>query len=244
MSRSRCRWLSIFSAGGRPSPSSFFFFNDTATTEIYTLSLHDALPISGHAICPTGGHLDPSEQSHLAPHLMPLSVEEGIADGVHEVRRAVRYQIKHGAQLIDRKSTRLNSSHDQISYAVFCLKKKKKTSVRIPFYQRRHFAHTYRAGIQTHFSDNSHYPDLPRMDVAFSLSAVASEMWHSAHRLTAVHSMYHTVVQYCDDTQHRYSATTLFAGFFDALRTCMSSWTPLSLWRHGPTLLRYFFFFF
>jgi imidazolonepropionase-like amidohydrolase len=55
---------------------------------------------AGHAICPTGGHLDPSAQSGLAPHMMPLSVEEGIADGVDEVRRAVRYQIKHGAQLI------------------------------------------------------------------------------------------------------------------------------------------------
>jgi imidazolonepropionase-like amidohydrolase len=55
---------------------------------------------AGHAICPTGGHLDPSAQSNLAPHMMPLSVEEGIADGVDEVRRAVRYQVKHGAQLI------------------------------------------------------------------------------------------------------------------------------------------------
>ncbi len=55
---------------------------------------------AGHAICPTGGHLDPSAQSGVAPHLMPLSVEEGIADGVDQVRRAVRYQIKHGAKLI------------------------------------------------------------------------------------------------------------------------------------------------
>jgi len=55
---------------------------------------------AGHAICPTGGHLDPSAQSGLAPHLMPLSVEEGIADGVDQVRKAVRYQIRHGAKLI------------------------------------------------------------------------------------------------------------------------------------------------
>lgn len=55
---------------------------------------------AGHAICPTGGHLDPSSQSGLAPHLMPLTVEEGIADGVDQVRRAVRYQIKHGARVI------------------------------------------------------------------------------------------------------------------------------------------------
>ncbi len=55
---------------------------------------------AGHAICPTGGHLDPSAQSGLAPHMMPLSVEEGIADGIDEVRKAVRYQVKHGARLI------------------------------------------------------------------------------------------------------------------------------------------------
>lgn len=55
---------------------------------------------AGHAICPTGGHLDPSAQSGLAPGIMPMTVEEGIADGVDEVRRAVRYQITHGAKLI------------------------------------------------------------------------------------------------------------------------------------------------
>ncbi len=55
---------------------------------------------AGHAICPTGGHLDPSAQNGLAPHIMALTVEEGIADGVDEVRKAVRYQIKHGAKLI------------------------------------------------------------------------------------------------------------------------------------------------
>lgn len=55
---------------------------------------------AGHAICPTGGHLDPAAQSGLAPGIMPMTVEEGIADGVDEVRRAVRYQITHGAQLI------------------------------------------------------------------------------------------------------------------------------------------------
>jgi imidazolonepropionase-like amidohydrolase len=55
---------------------------------------------AGHAICPTGGHLDPSAQARLAPYMMPLTVEEGIANGISEVRQAVRYQIKHGAQLI------------------------------------------------------------------------------------------------------------------------------------------------
>src|SRR2546421_1143987 len=78
----------------------FFFFNDTATTEIYTLSLHDALPISlalvaFAAVAGLGG----------------LAVSQTSALLAERERR-------------DRKSTRLNSSHDQISYAVFCLKKK------------------------------------------------------------------------------------------------------------------------
>ncbi len=55
---------------------------------------------AGHAITPTGGHLDPTMFQALAPHIMPLSVEEGVADGVSQIRRAVRYQIKHGARLI------------------------------------------------------------------------------------------------------------------------------------------------
>src|SRR3989442_15504924 len=80
-----------------------FFFNDTATTEIYTLSLHDALPISVEA---AAGH--PPESSERAG---PRDTSSG---GVL-VRAALR----------DRKSTRLNSSHVRISYAVFCLKKKK-----------------------------------------------------------------------------------------------------------------------
>jgi len=55
---------------------------------------------AGHAITPTGGHLDPTMFQALAPHIMPLTVEEGIANGVSEVRKAVRYQIKHGAKVI------------------------------------------------------------------------------------------------------------------------------------------------
>jgi imidazolonepropionase-like amidohydrolase len=55
---------------------------------------------AGHAITPTGGHLDPTMFSAYAPGIMPLSLEEGIANGVDEVRKAVRYQIKHGARLI------------------------------------------------------------------------------------------------------------------------------------------------
>src|ERR1700750_2735737 len=55
---------------------------------------------AGHAITPTGGHLDPTMFAAFAPHVLELSVEEGIANGVDEIRKAVRYQIKHGAQLI------------------------------------------------------------------------------------------------------------------------------------------------
>lgn len=55
---------------------------------------------AGHAITPTGGHLDPTMFQAFAPHIMPLTVEEGIANGIDEVRKAVRYQIKHGAKVI------------------------------------------------------------------------------------------------------------------------------------------------
>src|SRR2546421_8029962 len=88
----------------------FFFFNDTATTEIYTLSLHDALPIF-----PSG-----STRS-----LRRLSVTSG-SRRVWRSPRARRWICAS----TDRKSTRLNSSHDQISYAVFCLKKKKTNRVK------------------------------------------------------------------------------------------------------------------
>src|SRR2546427_8598646 len=86
----------------------FFFFNDTATTEIYTLSLHDALPIL-------------HERHDLA---LTLSFAADFVD-VFEVRGHPRPQTSTKSAA-DRKSTRLNSSHSQISYAVFCLKKKKK----------------------------------------------------------------------------------------------------------------------
>jgi len=55
---------------------------------------------AGHAITPTGGHLDPTMFQRIAPYVMPLGVEEGIANGVPEVRKAVRYQIKYGAKVI------------------------------------------------------------------------------------------------------------------------------------------------
>src|SRR5438309_4524229 len=78
----------------------FFFFNDTATTEIYTLSLHDALPI-----------FEPGLAARR------LSRSRWILRGLGALAIV--------ATALDRKSTRLNSSHSSISYAVFCLKKKK-----------------------------------------------------------------------------------------------------------------------
>src|SRR2546430_4341190 len=88
----------------------FFFFNDTATTEIYTLSLHDALPISGDERRQPSRPAEPGLRRHRrAPE----------AELLPSLRDAAR------GRPADRKSTRLNSSHSQISYAVFCLKKKK-----------------------------------------------------------------------------------------------------------------------
>src|SRR2546429_9679001 len=90
----------------------FFFFNDTATTEIYSLPLHDALPISYR------NTLGPHASSHnidwasttVAPRLTPNTKPNSVRPR-------------------DRKSTRLNSSHGYISYAVFCLKKKNNSKV-------------------------------------------------------------------------------------------------------------------
>src|SRR3712207_8808027 len=86
-----------------------FFFNDTATTEIYTLSLHDALPILAN--------------DGLGAFTMNVTAEELIGSDQND-----RLTGGPGDDIVDggdRKSTRLNSSHANISYAVFCLKKKK-----------------------------------------------------------------------------------------------------------------------
>src|SRR5215467_15405916 len=88
----------------------FFFFNDTATTEIYTLSLHDALPIRG----PDGTRTVSARRFHTGPY------ETVVAPGE-----------------LDRKSTRLNSSHLVISYAVFCLKKKKNIKSTFFLYKKK-----------------------------------------------------------------------------------------------------------
>src|SRR2546422_1938533 len=86
--------------------ASFFFFNDTATTEIYTLSLHDALPI----------YLGLRRITQSPFGMVLQSIRE------NEARtRAIGYHVE---RYKDRKSTRLNSSHGYISHAVFCLKKK------------------------------------------------------------------------------------------------------------------------
>src|SRR5258708_31992163 len=101
------------------SISSFFFFNDTATTEIYTLSLHDALPISQGAAERAGVRTPRSYGSFRS------GSAQDSGDPAHpRPRRAGRPDIRPSAGR-DRKSTRLNSSHQIISYAVFCLKKKK-----------------------------------------------------------------------------------------------------------------------
>src|SRR3712207_6939363 len=93
-----------------------FFFNDTATTEIYTLSLHDALPIwrpsfePGRCLRPTSHHVAPSHRS----------VNASTTCLIHAAICSCSFNSS-----VDRKSTRLNSSHANISYAVFCLNKKK-----------------------------------------------------------------------------------------------------------------------
>src|SRR2546429_1798209 len=89
----------------------FFFFNDTATTEIYTLSLHDALPIFNKVLELRAKLRAAGSTIEAAPNEMkPADPKNAISPEERE----------------DRKSTRLNSSHGYISYAVFCLKKKKK----------------------------------------------------------------------------------------------------------------------
>src|SRR5688572_31364555 len=95
--------------------SSVFFFNVAPTTAIYTLSLHDALPISRR----------------------PRADRRGVGRGGPLPRRRFRPPLRQCGNRLrprgrDRKSTRLNSSHSQISYAVFCLKKKTQAVVAVP----------------------------------------------------------------------------------------------------------------
>src|SRR3712207_7010324 len=94
----------------------FFFFNDTATTEIYTLSLHDALPILQIR----------NDFRFKGTFLYFFSIYATSSD-LSVIKAISTSDIK--SPILDRKSTRLNSSHANISYAVFCLKKKNKHSV-------------------------------------------------------------------------------------------------------------------
>src|SRR5690349_23158002 len=104
-----------------------FYFTATATTEIYTLSLHDALPIS-----------------QVVDHVVRVFLQRVIRGTVERAARAVVIHAEAAAHinildrephLVDRKSTRLNSSHVEISYAVFCLKKKiyTKTTLKVTY---------------------------------------------------------------------------------------------------------------
>src|SRR3712207_8101700 len=98
----------------------FFFFNDTATTEIYTLSLHDALPISDDYL------VKPFAARELLARVRANLELDRVRRTRDEIERSRRLldQAQRLAKVGDRKSTRLNSSHANISYAVFCLKKK------------------------------------------------------------------------------------------------------------------------
>src|SRR5947209_13984879 len=99
-----------------PSPSlcARSLFTDPATTDIYPLSLHDALPISRHCFAA----LDQGSRSRPTAEMPSAKTCAVSSDGVSATGAS--------AKVIDRKSTRLNSSHANISYAVFCLKKKKR----------------------------------------------------------------------------------------------------------------------
>src|SRR5207253_4581538 len=104
--------------------SLLFFFNDPATTEIYTLSLHDALPISSlHCRC---------SRARATPRIRK-----------RRARRRRRTGTPPSFNTRDRKSTRLNSSHVAISYAVFCLKKKKKNNKNWKLFKYRIYSHSY-----------------------------------------------------------------------------------------------------
>src|SRR5437773_9019211 len=99
------------------SSHSSFIFTDTATTEIYTLSLHDALPI--------------------------LRTDVGQAASITSCTATVPANVVIEERLEDRKSTRLNSSHITISYAVFCLKKKNKPYVLKNMIEMQNGQHLY-----------------------------------------------------------------------------------------------------
>src|SRR5205085_10556170 len=105
--------------------STYFFFTATATTEIYTLSLHDALPISPRKPASS------DQRTRGSSSTMRMRARNSARHVGTNPRRGNRLIMNRSRKVTmpgataDRKSTRLNSSHSQISYAVFCLKKKK-----------------------------------------------------------------------------------------------------------------------
>src|SRR2546422_4255310 len=107
----------------------YFFFNDTATTEIYTLSLHDALPIFEN------GAVREAFQRHGVVKLK--------ADWTNGDPAITKLLQQFGRPGVDRKSTRLNSSHGYISYAVFCLKKKNNKSIHHVLYLSKSSLYTH-----------------------------------------------------------------------------------------------------
>src|SRR5699024_12556764 len=109
-----------------PHPSSFCFSNHPPPTSIYTLSLHDALPIflqGGHRKLCRDRTVRRPGQRYVFIYGFLADDDAGSVHGT--VPRKPLQTLRHVDQVLDRKSTRLNSSHVSISYAVFCLKKKK-----------------------------------------------------------------------------------------------------------------------
>src|SRR3712207_6991582 len=106
--------------GCQPTP--LFFFNDTATAEIYTLSLHDALPIS----------IDQPTRKGFGMELLTrfLPYDLNAETDLDFQGRGLAFEMRLP---LDRKSTRLNSSHANISYAVFCLKKRN-SKTKLPYF--------------------------------------------------------------------------------------------------------------
>src|SRR3712207_8691267 len=103
-----------------------FFFNDTATTEIYTLSLHDALPIWDRVLQTVAKFsLEPEWEAKFEANSFGFRPGRSCQDALKAIKGSIEQK--------DRKSTRLNSSHANISYAVFCLKKKMMCSSSIAF---------------------------------------------------------------------------------------------------------------
>src|SRR5256886_3896056 len=122
---------------GRPLKSSFFFFNDPATTEISPLPLHDALPIFLRLRRHRLGRGRVGGKDHRCRRCRLRAGRRSARRGRHlrrtELpRQKVQRQVDRRDQEEDRKSTRLNSSHSQIPYAVFCLKTKNITARQVP----------------------------------------------------------------------------------------------------------------